>query len=150
MLKQWLVSLVFACIAGAAVSAVSPKGNSEKTLKTIVGIFIIAAICAPLSELKNKDFSVAAFSPAFEELNENDMDEYALKSLENEIESRVSEIIQKHRLNVGEIKIKAENIDGCIIIHDIIINMQKDGYKSAQYAARIISDELGIPVTLTE
>ncbi len=150
MLKQWLVSLIFACIAGALVSIISPRGNAEKTLRTVVGIFIIAAICAPLSGLEKTDFSMTAFSPVYYEQDENDLNEYVMKSFEDEISRRILDITEKHNLSVGEITVKAENENGCIIIHNIFVNMQKNESETAQYAAEIISDELGIPVTLTE
>ncbi len=150
MLKQWLISLVFACVAGALVSIISPQGNAEKTLKTVVGIFIIAAICAPLSELDNNGLSLPAFSPENYEQDENDLNDYVVKSFESEIEKRISEIIREHNLSVDEIKVKAESGNDCIIIRDVVINIQNDEYETAEYAARIINDELGIPVTLTE
>lgn len=150
MIKQWIISLIFACAAGTLVSVISPKGSGEKTLRTVVGIFVIAAICAPLSELDADDFTIPAFAYEYSEYNEYGMNEYLTQALEEEISRRISEIVEKNNLSIGDVTVKAENNNDCIIIHNLLIKAQNNEYESAQNAAEILSDELGIPVTLTE
>ena len=150
MLKQWIISLIFACAAGTLVSVISPKGSTEKTLRTIVGIFVIAAVCAPLSEMRTENLTFPVLAHEFSDFSESGMDDYVLKAVENEICRKILEITEKKELPSGEITVKAENNDGCIIIHEILIKLQNDGSEAGQKTAELLSKELGIPVTLTE
>ena len=151
MLKQWLISLIFAALAGTLISVVSPKGSSEKTLKTVVGIFIISAICAPLTELEPMDFSLPAFAQNSFVQGEEDMNDYLTMVLETEVCNRLSECAERLNMKIDGVVIEAElDENRCIIIHNILIKIQDCEYESAQKAAGALSEELGMPVTLTE
>lgn len=151
MLKQWLISLIFAALAGTLISVVSPKGSTEKTLKTVVGIFIIAAICSPLTEIEAADFSLPVFANNSLVQSEEDMNDYITQALEAEVCTRLSECAEKLNIEIDDVVIKVErDDDGCIIIHDVLIKIRNFEYQSAQKAAEALSEELGMPVTLIE
>lgn len=151
MLKQWLISLVFAAVAGTLITVISPKGSSEKTLKTVVGIFIISAICSPLTELDPADFTLPAFAQNNSVANEEEMSDYLAQALEAEIFRRISVCAEKMNIGIDDVVIEAEiDEEYCIIIHNILIKIQNHEYESAQKAADALSEELGMPVTLTE
>lgn len=151
MLKQWLISLVFAAMAGTLISVVSPKSSVEKTLKTVVGIFITAAICSPLTELESADFSLPVFASDNLVQSEKEMNDYLAKALEAEVSIRISECAERLGIEIDDVVIEAEaDEEGCIIIHNVFIKIQKYEYESAQKAADALSEELGMPVTLTE
>lgn len=151
MLRQWLISLVFAALAGTLISVISPKGSTEKTLKTVVGIFIIAAICSPLSELESADFSLPVFAQNNSVQIEEDMSDYFAQALEKEVGGRLSECAESLNIEIDDVVIKAETDENsCIIIHEVLIIIQNYEYESAQKAAEALSEELGMPVTLTE
>lgn len=151
MLKQWLISLVFAAMAGTLISVISPKGSTEKTLKTVVGIFIIAAICSPLTELGATDFTLPVFANNNSVQPEEGMEDYIARALEAEVCSRLSECAERLDMEIDDVVIEAETDEnGCIIIHNVLIKIQNCEYESAQKAAEALSEELGMPVTLTE
>lgn len=151
MLKQWLISLAFAAMAGTLISVISPKSSVEKTLKTVVGIFIISAICSPLTELESADFSLPVFAESNLVQPEEGINDYLAKALEAEVCSRLSECAKRLNVEIDGVVIEAEtDEDGCIIIHKVVIKIQNYEYQSAQKAADALSEELGMPVTLTE
>lgn len=151
MLRQWLISLVFAAMAGTLISVVSPKGSGEKALKTVIGIFIIAAICSPLTELESSDFSLPVFAQNDSAYIDEDMNDYLAHALEKEVGSRLSDCAEQLNIEIEDVVIKAETDDnGCIIIHEVLIKIQNYEYESAQKAVGVLSEELGMPVTLTE
>lgn len=150
MIKQWIISLIFACAAGTLISVISPKGSSEKTLRTVVGIFVVAAICAPLSKLDADNFSIPAFAYEDSVAYESEMNGYFANAIEAEIERHILKIVEEKNLSIGELTVEAENNNGCIIIHKILVKIQDNEFDAAKEAAEILSGELGIPVTLTE
>ncbi len=151
MLKQWLISLVFAAVAGTLITVISPKGSTEKTLKTVVGIFMISAICSPLTELDSADFTLPAFAQNNFVANDEEINDYLAKALEAEVIRRISVCAEKMNIGIDDVVIEAEtDEDNCIIIHNILIKIQNHEYESAQKAADALSEELGMPVTLTE
>lgn len=151
MLKQWLISLVFAAMAGTLISVISPKGSTEKTLKTVVGIFIIAAICSPLTELETADFTLPVFANNNSVQPEEGMNDYLKRALEAEVCVSLSGCAERLDIEIDDVIISAETDEnGCIIIHNVLIKIQNYEYESAQKAADALSEELGMPVTLTE
>ena len=59
--KQWAVSLIICALGGALISLLSPRGSMEKTLRAVIGIFVVSAICTPLLKLKKSDVFLPAF-----------------------------------------------------------------------------------------
>ena len=50
-LKEWLICITLCCIGCSLVYVLAPRGAMEKTMKTVISLFIIAAMFSPLTQL---------------------------------------------------------------------------------------------------
>ncbi len=147
-LKQWIISLAFSAAAGTLISVISPKGSNDKTVKTVVGIFIIAAVCVPLSEIEESDFSVPAFVQD-KIIADNSMNDFTVEMLENELFNKASEVASGFGCGIKDVEIQAEYDDeNCIIIHEMTVYFINPENEKVTEIAAEIENELGVPVTV--
>ena len=148
-LKQWALTLIIGGLAGTFVIALSPNGAASKTLRTVIGIFIVLVVCSPLSKLENEDGSLPVFNEnggygSFDE--EDNLKEYLVSvcrdSAENEIRKTASEL----GIKAGNAEINMyidENY--CIIIQEILV--RTEGGKTEEFYA-LLEERLGVPVRI--
>lgn len=146
--KQWAFSLIISGIAGTLVSLLSPRGNMEKALRTVIGIFIISALCSPLVTL-GSDAELPSFS-----IEENAMvqaDELG-KQMEESCRKTIG-IAAKEvatELGITEYNVNADlYIDDkfCIIIQKIRIVLPSENKEIAEEFSQRLQTRLGVPVT---
>ena len=147
--RQWAVSLITAGFAGTVISLLSPRGTMEKTLRAVIGIFIVATVISPIAKLSDADI-LPAF--AFEKETvaiENDLGEYMLEVCKNTVGKVISEAAKKH--GVEEFGIDADmyiDENGCIIIQKIRITIQSESAEKRQSFSAELEEKLGIPVAV--
>lgn len=150
VLRQWAVCLIIAAAAGTFAMAISPRGSMDKTVRAVVGIFVVAAICSPLTELKNFDFSVEAMADyEYESANTEELYEQMIAACRNAVEAQV----KNHASGIGAevITVEAEiSVDdtGCIIIHKITVEIADLSEKFKADLKEKLQSELGVPVTV--
>ncbi len=147
-LKQWLVSLIFSAAAGALITVISPKGSNDKTLKTVVGIFIISAIFLPLTKMNISDFSLPAFANGVEIEQEKEAG-FVVEMLEEELHKTVSETAEEFNCEISGIEINAEYDEGkCIIIQEITVYFTAGDTENILRAAAETEKRLGVPTVV--
>ena len=146
--KQWAFSLIISGIAGTLVSLLSPRGNMEKALRTVIGIFIVSALCSPLVTLGSN-----AELPSFS-IEENAMvqaDELG-KQMEESCRKTIG-IAAKEvatELGITEYNVNADlYIDDkfCIIIQEICVVLPTKYKEFADDFSQKLQTRLGVPVT---
>ncbi len=150
-LRQWSLSLIVAAAAGTFVMVISPRGSMDKTVRAVVGIFVVAAICSPLAGFADSDFSFKAMSGF--DFDEHDsaesLQEYAVSACRDAAEIQILATADNLGIKVNEICIDADiNTDGCIIIHSIAVTIEAEYYEKQSDFSALIEDELGVPVTV--
>lgn len=151
-LRQWAVCLIIAAVAGTFVMVISPRGSMDKTVRAVVGVFVVAVICAPLAELADNPISVEAISGFdFSEVSYSDEElrESVILSLENAVKEQVE--IAAVEMNVTAEEIYAEmdfNAENCIIIHSITVKISEDYSEKALQLSKILEERLGVPITV--
>ncbi len=147
-LKQWLISLVFSSAAGTLITVISPKGSNEKTLKTVVGIFIISAVFLPLSKMNITDFSLPALAGGFE-IEQDKNEDFVVEMLEEELFEKASETAQSFGCAIKSIEIDAEyDEENCIIIHKITVYFSSGESEKIKMAAAETEKLLGVPTVV--
>lgn len=145
-LKQWLISLIFSAAAGALITVISPKGSNDKTLKTVVGIFIISSIFLPLTRMNISEFSLPAFANGLEIESENGED-FVIEMIEEELHKTISETAEEFNCEISGIEIDAGyDEDNCIIIQKITVYYTSGETENIQMAAAETEKRLGVPV----
>ena len=151
-LRQWVLCLIIAAVAGTFVMVISPRGSMDKTVRAVVGIFVVAAICAPVAQLKDKQISVEAladfeFSQA--PAADKELKDYMLSSLKNAVDSQVRKASEE--IGITTEKIFAEmkyNAENCIIIHSITVEIPEKFAKKSSELSEILEERLGVPVAV--
>ena len=148
--KEWALSLIIAGMAGTLISLLSPRGTMEKTLRAVIGVFIVSAVVSPLSQiLKEKSFlPTFAFENVISQAD-NSISEHMLDVCKSTVGTVISETADEcgidgysvdADLDIGE--------NNCIIIREICITIQNDdALKSSDFSAEL-EKKLGFPVTV--
>lgn len=148
--RQWAVSLIIAGIAGTVISLLSPRGTMEKTLRAVIGIFIVSAVVSPLESIVSKDGFLPAF--AFENVTvscDNELGEYMLDTCKTTVGKVVAETAEAYGIeNIGVETDMYVDDNKCIIIRDICITIPLNGFGKSHEIEAELEKKLGIPVTV--
>ncbi|NLB36493.1 MAG: hypothetical protein GX824_04235 [Clostridiales bacterium] len=112
-IRKWALCVTLCTFVGVIIYILSPKGALDKTMKTIISLFIIAALLSPF--INGEGISL-------EQLSTIDSIDTQKKT---EIESLINEQVKQCVINAAREEIKAilkeNNIDGgqILIITDI-------------------------------
>lgn len=132
------------------ISLLSPRGSMEKTLRAVIGIFVVSAICTPLLKLKNTQ----AVLPAFVAEAVSDAD---TKSLESQIENAckntigkvIDDVMKSAEIENYEVETDV-NMDEnyCVIIQDVRIKIHSMSNSHVAEIEAIMQERLGVPVKI--
>lgn len=109
-IKQWAYGIAVAAIVGAIILALTPKGSTEKLVKTAVSLFLMCAILYPFLSGANplelfNGISVPEFNSSASQGNS------AQGFLEDELSKKITDILTEIGINdpVISIDISIEN-----------------------------------------
>lgn len=147
-LRQWAVCIIVAAFAGAFVTVISPRGSMDKTVRAVAGVFVVAALCSPLAEIGNLNFSFEEEDITY---NENsflpDAEEKLAEIYADAVADRVNEIAAETGTQTESVDAEVSvDENGCIIIHKISVGIPNPD--SAEKLEKKLSEKLGVPVTV--
>lgn len=148
VLRQWALSLIIASAAGTFAMVLLPRGSMDKTVRAVVGIFVVAVICSPLAQMKDINFSVQAFAEyELETENVEALRKQLISACRNAVENQITDTARELGIEVesveAEMNIDAEN---CIIIHKITVNITAENGEKTKEFSEILQKKLGVPV----
>ncbi len=149
-LRQWAICLIISGMAGTLISLLSPRGTMEKTLRAVIGVFIVAAVCSPLSQLKNSDDILPAF--AFGETDYADAGELGEQMLEA-CRNTVGETVRAAaaETGIGDYTVETDayiDENCCIIIQEIRVVIPPENADLQNGFSAALQERLGVPVTV--
>ncbi len=154
-LRDTALCLIMAAAAGTFITVIVPRGSMDKTARAVTGIFVVAVICSPLSEIEKSD----PISDVFADFGEYDFDDsYAENmngalvntfrtALENQLEEIATELDFEIRSVDADVSVDDEQ---CINIHSVSVYTSESELYDAEELSKKISDKLGLPVDVTE
>lgn len=145
--KQWAVSLIICALGGALISLLSPRGSMEKTLRAVIGIFVVSAICTPLLKLKKSDVFLPAFvAEAAPEIDTDKLDSQIKNACKNTIGKAIDDIMNTIGIKNYEVETVVDMDEGgCIIIQRIQIKIHSINNISAAEIEALVQKKLGVP-----
>ncbi len=149
-LRQWAMCLITAGIAGAFVMAISPRGSMDKTVRAVVGVFTVAVICMPLTELELSDLSVESFA-AFDdcEVNTDELNAQLIASCRKSVELQIKSAATELGADVESVEAELSvDSNGCIIIHKISIKIANAYFPDSADLSDNLEKKLGVAVTV--
>ena len=154
-IKNTVLCLIAAAAVGTVAMVLVPRGAMDKTLRAVIGIFVVAVVCSPLSELQNGNLTVNAFAD-FEESNFNksyseDMNSALINTFRTALDYSLNEIAAELKIEIASVDTDISVDDEqCIIIHEITITVTGSELYNMEELSRIISEKLGLPVDVSE
>lgn len=152
--KNWALCLIAAAAAGTLATVIVPRGSMDKTVRAVVGIFVVAVICAPFAEIRESDLSVEAFADSYETDFSNsyteEMQERITDIFKETVDAQIKETASE--LNTDVISVNADisvDKDLCINIHKIDVVVNKNQFSDTAYLSEKISERLGVPTDVT-
>lgn len=142
--RQWAVCIIIAAAAGTIVTFISPRGAMNKTVSAVAGVFVVTAICTPLTEIKKADFLLgdASFSES-EEIYSFETEKNLTQLCRNAIADRVTELVNEAGGEVTGIEAEISlDENGCIIIHEVLVEVAN--CDSTQMLAEMLFQKLGV------
>lgn len=143
--------LIFAAAAGTLVTVIVPRGSMDKTVRAVVGIFVVAVICSPLTGLDKPKMILDAFAVSDEADVENSYTEntreYMTKALKENITLQIKEIVSG--FGADTLSVNAEisvDEDDCINIHRIEVIIKNGNFVDKTELSETVSRNLGVPV----
>ncbi len=148
-LKDSALCLIAAAAVGTLATVIVPRGSMDKTLRAVIGIFVVAVICLPIAEMSETEHVSETFANSFEvssdEIYSEDMQEQMLGIFESTIISSIKETASE--LNVNVVSINPEiSVDEnyCINIHKITVTISSCPSSLKEYLSVKISENLGV------
>ena len=101
-IKQWIVCIIICSLVTAVILVLSPDGNADRPIKTVVAIFMICAFLSPFFNgvSVDADFDLPDFSE-----NENELSDEIVKNMISEAEKQ-SEIAAKELFDSLSVEFK--------------------------------------------
>lgn len=146
--KQWAVSLIICALGGTLISLLSPRGSMEKTLRAVIGIFVVSSICTPLLKLKKTDVLLPAFvAEAVADTDTADLEAQMENACKNTIGKTVDAVMNSVGIKNYEIETAVDMDENyCIIIQDIEIKIHSKYNGSVEGIETTVQEKLGVPV----
>ncbi len=147
VIKSWALSVTAAAIISAVISFVSPTGTLEKTVNTVIAIFVLLSFLTPFVKIDRNEL----FSVEVEHINEwieenklkKELEFETISILKNEIITKVNSYINEKMKSKSEVDVEiniSENYDIVIDKIGIILYEQTDVSDLTRY----IEDEFKV------
>ncbi len=151
-IKEALAALTVSCAVGGIVWLTVPSGNMEKTVRTVVGLFICCVAIAPFLNFESIDTYTDLVDFSFGEVGENeDLSLLVNAQYEQAVNAEVSLVVDSTLSALGvqadSISVKADVQDyGCINISSICIFLEERYAHLSGMVKSAVEQKTGIPV----
>lgn len=151
-IKEALAALAVSCAVGGVVWLTVPSGNMEKTMRTVVGLFVCCVAVTPFLNPESigtyKEFVDISFDARVE--NEG-LSELVSLQYEQAVKEEVGRVVGE-ALSVLEISARSVSVetevmsDGCININSICIFLEDEHSRLSGAVKSAVEQKTGIPV----
>ena len=147
--RQWALCIIITAAAGTFVCAVSPRGATEKAVRTVAGIFVIVTMCTPLAVLKKTELAKNVFSDSYVISDNSEvLKRQMLEQCKNEVEEKLVSVADKHSVTVYSVEMNAYFDEyNSIIIQNIHIDVESENPVYTSDFMTEAQEILGVPIT---
>lgn len=150
--KEALAALAVSCAVGGIVWLTVPSGNMEKTVRTVVGLFICCVAVTPFLNVKSidtyKDFVDVSIDGSIEseELSRLVNSQYE-RAVNDEVTRIVSDAVTALGAQAQSISVEADvQKNGCININSVCIFLDNEHSYLSESIKSAVEKKTGIPV----
>jgi hypothetical protein len=151
-IKQWAFCLMISAASATVLQFLNPRGSLERTLKTVIGVFLVSAVCMPF--LNGDKFGISAVN-AFEfeefQLNSDGCSNIYIESAKTVVDTQVKYAADECGIKSYSVNsdISFDNYD-CIIIHKIEVSVDENSREKLNRFTDVLKERLGVTVTVTQ
>ena len=140
-ISNWAEQIIVAVMIGTIIEMVLPSGNNKKYIKTIVGIYVLFTIIAPvIGKITNQDFGDLNFN--YEQyLEKSDTYQTMSKNLESKKEASIEQIYQGKLKEDIQSKLKEKGYLASNIIVESVQEGQTDYGKITKIEIEVTKKE---------
>lgn len=144
IIHSWAVGMCSAAVIGAVVTALIPSGSLEKSVKTVVSVFLLCCMILPFfkENLASQRYLSTNFDEAIE--TETALSSEISKETEKYLKLSIKEILQKNGISCDDVIIEMEVKDESVKVSSVVIKTTADSEK----VKSIIKQELGVEATV--
>lgn len=147
--KQWAICLVIGAVAGTLVMVMSPRGSMDKTVRAIIGIFIVAVIGMPFADMLKSGYTAESFAVYDYNDVREDMRDFMLDSFCESVKKELETVSSGFGVPLDKIFIEADiDANNCINIHKITAEICSGFSDKAVELSKILSEYAGVNVTV--
>lgn len=146
--KQWAMGITVSAVIGTVILVVTPKGSTEKTVRTAVALFLLCAITTPF--MTGVDFSgIFSGIKKPEPIVTDKIESQIAEQTEIAVKEKIDEILLENGINSAEINIDISmNKDKELTVDMVEIFADKNFSNSFENAQKKIKSETGIDVKI--
>lgn len=141
--KQWVLTVVIAAAAGAIVLMLSPEGEVNKSVKTAVSLFLMAAMIMPFA--KGVELNLGDIF-AESEAEQPDLTDSVCEQMKAALTVKIQDILEENGIKYENINIDMNIEDNEITVNGIEISAHSGG--NIGTAEKRIREETGAGVKI--
>lgn len=147
-IRLWVTGVTMAAIIGCVVLTLSPKGNCEGAVKTIVSVFLISSMIIPFAKADNITFDFELSEAEDVTVNDkiiNSAGEYFCK----ELESSITQILNSSGIQVSYISIDINTKGEEFSVDKIYVELKKESSDKIYEAEQLLKSQLSIEAQIS-
>ncbi len=148
MIRSWVMGITAAAIIGAVVLALNPSGAAEKSVKTIVAVFLISSMILPFVKSENLNFDFDSASVDTARQNEKIVNSVS-EQFKEKLENSITDILSQNGIEVARINIDMNVKTDEVSVEKISITLKKESADKADEAKNILKEQLSVTAQIT-
>ena len=121
-IKSWTLTIVTAAVIGSLIVTLTPSGGTEKTVRTVVSLFLLVSFFLPFIKENDFGFITQGNQPLFESAPEFDHNELMSDMMQNEVKRLVTEVLDSHSVKYTEINVDISVSDNEIRLFKFVVS----------------------------
>lgn len=143
-IRLWITGISSAAIIGAIVLALAPSGGAEKTVKTMVSVFLVSSIILPISKDKNWSFETDLFAEESGTEAEGSITAAITEQMKTKLATSVKNILLKEGIQVSSVGIDITTRGDEMSVEKITVALKKESSQRVSEAAQLLEAQLGV------
>lgn len=152
-LRSWVFGITLCAMAGTVIFVLVPRGSMEKSMRSVLSLFMIYVIASPLLKLKDLRIDTDSFEKSYSQSAEQYAEVIEKRMLDAADEAICKAILSSvPRLDNGSTQIvvkSALNGENSVYIESIKIYLNGSGIAASQVKSEL-SEKLGLTAEVFE
>lgn len=146
--KNWILTIVTVAVAGSVILMISPTGNMQKNVKTVISLFLLMAFILPMARGEIPQFDWEDTLVISENSISENSDQILRKITASEVENSVAEILNDNNIAYYDIDAQFTINNNEINITKIVIELDTSNSVTDEKVKSVIKEEFGNDVDI--